>query len=795
MKKLISLLLLLFFFQLVFTQDSTRQKIGIVLSGGGVRGLGHIGVLKALEEKNIKIDLIVGSSIGGLIGGMYSAGYELDEIEKLLLQVNWDEIYDDAPNRADLFLNRKNLKEKAIVEMRFSRSGAEIPRAFSSGQKLRSLLTKKVLQSPYGNNKDFDNFRIPLRIVATDFLTGERTVFRSGDLAEVIHGSISVPLLYEPVEIDSSLFVDGGLSDNLPIDVAKECGADYVIASDLSSPLRERENLKAPWEVADQVIGIMMSGRLEKKREMANLLIRPDLGNQTAGDWTQIPRTIEMSFNFALNAIDSVIQKVNFQKRTSHFFTFENIKIKKDLFSQFQVQILPPGMGALNEKTLNEIGSFIDSLQYNKNDNNDIDEMISAILIRNQYPYVRTHYSLHMDTIKIKLNRAKIRNIQISGNEITEPMVIKRELEFTAGDWLDFRKLSISYNNVHSTDLFQRVGMNLVSVQNTDFYDLTIKVKEKKSNLVQLGLRYDNTRFGKSFLEFSNQNIFGYGIQNNVFFEIGEMDRIIALDFNSERLGYSKLTAGAHFHRAFNIRRRYEGDEQIINYDDQRTNLGVYIGWQVERFGQIVLWGIVENLKSNYDAVYDSDSYLFSKLKLNSVADQRDSRIFPHSGINNEWSLNIGHYEISGGRSREFVKFYLQLSEWYQINSYNVIGALIQNGLSDSNLPYEEFFEWGGWDKMPGFMDREYACRTFWLFRLNYRLKVPLDFPGNYFFDFALAGGKSSLSSQDYLNFEEMVYGFLVGISVETFVGPLQLSYGYNDTNNERVYLNIGFPF
>ena len=796
MKRLINLLLLLLFYNICFGQDTTDTKLAVVLSGGGLRGLGHVGVLRALEEKNIKIDLLVGSSIGAVIGGLYAAGYSVDEIEKNIKNVNWSEIYFDEPNRSELFLTKKNLTEKAIVEVRFSEGRPKIPKAFSSGQKMRSLLTKMVLQSPYGNRQDFDNYKIPLRIVATNFLTGEREIFRTGDLAAVIQGSVAVPLLYDPVEIDSMLIVDSGLSDNLPIDVAKACGAEFIIASDLSSPLRSEEDLEVPWEIADQVIGIMMKNRLAKKKKTADILISPDLGQQTPGDWSNISGSIETSYLAAKMAIEKNAKLLeNFSsKKQSSFYQFKDIRISKRLFPDFGFRLSFSTGIVLDESIKAEIIYFVDSLQASPLDINDPDLIIKQILMKNKFPFVDTQYLLENDSLYLTLINATIRNIEISGLQKTAPIIVKRELDVESGKSIEYRDLISSYNNIYNSDLFQKVGMNLVQVDSQNQYDLKIKVKEKASTMLRFGLRFDNTRFAKSFVELADENIFGYAIQSAFLFEIGEMDRTIQLEFNSDRIAYSDFTAGGKLYRLFRTRRRYEKDVEQILYDDIRGGFGLHIGLQIERFGQVLVWGIVEELRANYESIYNTKTYLFSKLRFSSTADKRDSRVYPESGIFNEWALDFGHFE-TGGQSREFVKFNLQLSEWYQLHEYHGIGGLFQNGLADSNIPYEEYFEWGGWDKMPGFVDREYAGISFWLLRLDYRFNIPIDFPGKYYFHLAVAGGKSSLTTETYLKFDNIVYGVLTGVSVQTFFGPIQLFYGYNDTHNERIYVNIGFPF
>jgi len=199
--------------------ESRTPKVGLALSGGGARGAAHIGVLKALEREGIPVDYIAGTSFGALVGGLYALGYSPEKIEQIFSSQNWDDLFSDSPDRRlSPLVQRKNFRY--LGELRLRGFNVEIPAGLWGGQKLTELLnyyttTKEILDAGF----DFDRLRIPFRAVATDLLTGKPYVFRRGPMAEALRASIAIPMMFTPVEKENMLLVDGGLANNLPVDI------------------------------------------------------------------------------------------------------------------------------------------------------------------------------------------------------------------------------------------------------------------------------------------------------------------------------------------------------------------------------------------------------------------------------------------------------------------------------------------------------------------------------------------------------------------------------------------------
>ena len=221
----------------VFSYAQSQPKIGLVLSGGGAKGAAHIGVLKVIEKNNIPINYIAGTSIGAYVGGLYALGYRVAEIEKIMLNLPWDDSYSDFIPRVLLSVNNKELNDQYNIALRlgFSDGKFKSPSGLLLGQSAGSLL--KYSTDVVAKFDSFDHLAIPYRAVASDLVSAKAVVLDKGSITQAMRASAAVPGVVEPVTIDGKLLVDGGITNNMPVDVVKAMGADIVIAVDIGSPL------------------------------------------------------------------------------------------------------------------------------------------------------------------------------------------------------------------------------------------------------------------------------------------------------------------------------------------------------------------------------------------------------------------------------------------------------------------------------------------------------------------------------------------------------------------------------
>jgi NTE family protein len=267
----------------------------LVLSGGGARGIAHVGVLKALEAMHVPIDCIAGTSMGAVIGGLYASGMTASQIDETIRSVDWQEAFRDSPPRRELTFRRKQDDRNFLVRLPLGLKHGHLllPKGFIQGQKLEETLRQLTL--PFSNSTDFDRLPTPFRAVATDLVTGSAVLLDRGDLAIALRASMSAPGVFAPVEYQGKLLVDGGLAENLPIDVARAMHADVLIVSDVSYPLQPRESLDSALSISNQMLAIMV--RKDADRQLATLakqdvLIEPLLGPASSTNFSVPSGTI-----------------------------------------------------------------------------------------------------------------------------------------------------------------------------------------------------------------------------------------------------------------------------------------------------------------------------------------------------------------------------------------------------------------------------------------------------------------------------------------------------------------------
>src|SRR5512134_3868057 len=278
-----------------------RLRVGLVLSGGGARGAAHVGVLRALEGMRIPIDAVAGTSMGAVVGGLYAAGLSGSEIALVFGALDWQDLVQDRAPRRDLVYRRKqddrNFLARTSLGVRGG-EGVELPLGLLQGQKITQFLRSATLR--VADVQDFDELPTPFRALATDLETGRAVVMRSGDLVTVLRASMSAPGVLAPVEVGGRLLVDGGLVDNLPVELAQTMGVDRLIVVDVSFPLATRDEFGSAFDITNQMIGIMVRrGTLDSKEhlEADDVLIEPELGPMTALEFARMAQVMEIGRN------------------------------------------------------------------------------------------------------------------------------------------------------------------------------------------------------------------------------------------------------------------------------------------------------------------------------------------------------------------------------------------------------------------------------------------------------------------------------------------------------------------
>ena len=277
------------------TTENSRPKIGLVLEGGGALGLAHVGVLRWFQQNHIPIDDIAGTSMGGLVGVLYSTGMNGDEIREFFRGVNWDKALRNATPYRDLAFRRKEDKRDYPNTMELGlKDGISFPSGFNSGQQVGLILDRITL--PYSNLNSFDELPTPFRCVATDLVSGGAKVFDHGSLSEALRATMSLPAIFSPVRDGDHIYVDGGLLDNLPVDVARKMGADIVIAVHLKTkPLDPKQSLSV-FSVLQSSVSVVISVNELEGMEKADILITVPTEDFTSLDYSASEKIMEAGF-------------------------------------------------------------------------------------------------------------------------------------------------------------------------------------------------------------------------------------------------------------------------------------------------------------------------------------------------------------------------------------------------------------------------------------------------------------------------------------------------------------------
>lgn len=286
-----------------------RPRIGLALSGGGARGIAHVGVLQVLEEHRIPIDFVAGSSMGAVVGGLYASGLSPAQLDSVISAIDWMEAFADRIPRSDRSFRRKRDDDLYLVKHKpgLREGRLRFPPGMLDGQRIDLLL--KRLSLPMVTVRNFDSLAVPYRAVAADIVTGEAVVLDHGDLALAMRSSMSIPAVFAPREVDGRLLVDGGVTNNFPIVQVRRMGADVVIAVDIASPPQKREDLESIVQIALQVA--MMSSDRNKEQQVASLgpddvLIRPELGSITVASFDRADEAIPIGRQAAQAALPAL---------------------------------------------------------------------------------------------------------------------------------------------------------------------------------------------------------------------------------------------------------------------------------------------------------------------------------------------------------------------------------------------------------------------------------------------------------------------------------------------------------
>lgn len=735
-------------------EPQERPKIGLALGGGGAKGGAHVGVLKVLEELNVPVDYIAGTSIGGIVGGLYATGLTADELADTIANIDWNEALRDKPPRRDLSFRKKEEDARYLfdLELGIGKGGIKWPSGFISGQNLFFLLQSMTLN--VADVTDFRRLPIPFAAVATNVNTGEMAVLDSGYLATALRATMAIPGVFAPVEMDGMLLIDGGLVNNLPVDVVKAMGADVVIAVDLGAPLEAREVGESMIQIYQQTMRMLTRPNVKSRLEMADLVINPgvaDFGTMAFGDIVEI---MEQGFEAAADLSDELtkysIDPASYQALrqsqrrdypepvTIDFVDFRGNQRVDDRVVEREI-LLEPGSTISFELEADDIGSIFESRSRREKRMRKQMAEGEPIGLRSIFLDLRRLYGL-----------ADFQTVDFSFEERGE------ETDIVIG----MREKPWGPTYMH-------FGLEITSdLAGSTTFDLLVNVTK--------------TRLNKLGAEWRNDLILG-----------------------TDRLLFSELYQPLDFAGDWFLAPRLSiGDERVKFWDEGEAvaelNIGgleggVDLGYAFNRMGEIRLGVELDendvevetgSLPPDLPEEENPQGFQIGGVRFLSRWDTLDNVNVPRGGTSGSFLAFQSLEDL--GADREYLKIGATGNAFFSRGKHTGLLAYSM-GWSDGELPVYDTWTLGGLGSLSGYSDRELRGQYVGVGRLGYYHQ---SFKSWYLGGWVEAGNVFQDTSE--ITGSGLIWAGTAILGKDSKFGPIYLAYGYADTGKSRIYLQLG---
>ena len=826
-----------------------NPRISLALSGGGTRGIAHIGVIKALEEAEIPISGIAGSSIGAIVGGLYAAGYTVPELEAMAGSIDWGEVFLDAPERKSLPLSRKSTQSIGILELRFEDARPYIPSALTAGQRISRVLQDMVNRAPYRGEPDFNHLKIPFSAVCTDLNNGERVLFRDGDLAEAIFASMAFPLLVAPVQYHNRLLIDGGIAENIPVHAAREMG-DFVIAVNVTMPPTLGSAPYEPWVIANQVTGLMQQQQHKALLAEADFVISPLPDTLSNFSFSEVGSLIEMGYQAAMASMDRLKEKLSLLKCSqdscsvaAHYFRINsqnipNRELQLKAYRAINNGRLPrrceiqddldkieenpdilcaeasvSGDTLIYQAILNPIITSIeftgvtqfdpselqnilggedkneDSLRYS---DLRLEDLLRAYRrIGNPLAKIESIRSGQDGRVQIRIDEGKIRRIRIEGLKHLSEGRVMRDFNLEIGRPLNVVELNRSLDELFGSDLF-----NIVRATISDGV-VTIKVQEKPTPRLRLGAGVDSERHGRGLVELSHESIPLLGGQATAWIKYGEFDERYELTYRNLAILKTYLEGSASLISSRTEYHYYDtkGESQG-GYHFDRLGISAHIGQQFHTWGRLLFGFQASRVRSNYQ--YAPPELNLRKFFIRSELDTQDRSDFPSTGLRYDFLLETGASTLGGEIA--YNRMQVELSKAQPITRRITVLARVRGGLCDQTTPFPEWFRLGGETSFYGLHYHELAGRQVANLSIEIREDLISRFLADSFLSIRGDVGAIWEDQEGDISTDDFMRGIGLSLALDTFLGPMSLSYGHlwgggKLKERDLIYFNIGHRF
>ncbi|MCJ7802687.1 MAG: patatin-like phospholipase family protein [Candidatus Marinimicrobia bacterium] len=776
------------------------SKIGLVLSGGGAFGFAHIPVLKTLDSLEIPIDYIAGTSMGGIAGALYSIGYTGEEIEQIAKSVDWEELFSDRPSRD--FVPYFIKKDDGKYQFSFGVEGYKIlpPSGVVRGQKISLLFSE--LTYAYEKIPDFDHLPIPYRCIAVDLLTGNEVVLKKGSLAKAMRSTMSIPTAFSPVIWGDSLLIDGGLLNNIPVDVIQEMGADFIIAVNVGRPLKSRNELRSMFSVLEQTVSIPAIRKKDENLKNVDIYIEPDLRGYNLAVFSQ--KNIEDIIAMGKEAVKNTLPDLIALK--DQYFIREEIKLSQVNQNTIKVHgVNITGNSILSFKKL------YDLFDIKPGDDFYIDTLASHI--------TKMHETGAFKSIKYKINyiHNNMVDIHLSVKELGTPTIYRitikdnKSLPFNfifsrlglkIGQPLTIDLLNQRINALYSLGYFETIRYEIEPVVEGKVH-LVLFIEEKPQDLLRVGLHYDETNNFVGLVKLTKSNFLLKGLRNETSLALAGLTNLNSIFY------YPSNKQAVSFYPYFRLNYKNiplnmfgENGIKIAKYHNQSFLVAGGFGidpknyWDIKMEYNIEYMDITPIVSFPDEILFPSWKDDLHSIRINSTIDRLDNVLIPNQGIYIN-AIYEGSYQNIGS-DLDYTRFELSLDYFKTISIMHTLHFYTYYGYGTDDLPVYKWHYKSGPDYFVGAERDEIAYYHISIFRADYRRKLNRNLYLKFIYNIA------PNYEQDYYPIDKKaLQGYGLGLTYNTVVGPIELIYSRGDnikltqsTKMKNVfYLSMGIKF
>ncbi|MBD3402313.1 BamA/TamA family outer membrane protein [candidate division GN15 bacterium] len=835
--------------------DNGREySVLLALSGGGARGLSAIGVLRAFEEKQLAIRGIAGTSMGGIVGGLYASGYTPDELAEMVDDISFADLFSNAPARSTMFFTRRADRDRHLLTIRFDGIRPYIPQGLTAGQKLTALFSELTTKANYLAGGDFSEFPIPFMTVSTDIVDGELVRLTEGSLADAMRATMAFPLAFTAVENDNQLLMDGGMLAPIPVEQVCELvdSIGYVVAVNTTSPLLPRDELVTPVDIANQVTSIMTADQLEKQLGRADYIINPPIASFTAADFDQKDSLIELGYRAGLRAADSIIADLEQRRQLTryavrevrvgriarneadrvhaelHGRTFTHPELVHELKRQFAViqpyqltaslepvdstganGVVPISLSlavqpALQRDSLTLL--FKNNVIYDDSSLAEAmdlpDGAVSAADLQAGADRIVTRYrdrgydfaevrDMSVDratgTVTVSMDEAIIRRVDVEGNTRSRDWLIRSYFPLSRGEPFSTEKAARGIANIYGTDLYDRVGIDLVPYR--DGAIVKIYVVEKKYTQLRFGWHWVDDYQSEQFLELRDDNLLGIGLESVAHARFGEDRWEYYLKSKLDRIFFTYLTTDIRLFYKRTDRSLYNDESQELGErQEERWGGEVSFGQQIARLGTVTAGLVIEEMEWR-DRVENTSARLgLRSIRLESQVENLDRVPFPTSGNRHRFQVQLTG-RVFGG-DVDYTRWYASLETFLTIDDVLTYHPRLQVGISRTGLPPPEKFYMGGARSFSGYHTHELSGDKMILLNQEIRVRLPLNLYLYGRFDLG-----EVYTSTTQIKPSNLRHGFGAALAYDSFIGPIEFGYGRSEEETDQFYFNAGLDF